>query len=276
MNNFEIIHHEICRRYIGLFRNCPTISQHLPAIIDRITAKDVHGQVTLLPYFFRGSLSRQYAKKISENFVTKLGIANLAGWVAYRICDDFMDNEGNPELLPVATVSMRYCMALYREFLPMPVYGIFESFMDRMDENNARERHISYKPKTLPDYADYAILGYKSLPHCLGPVAILMYLGYATDSPEIKRCVSFFYHYLIARQLSDDALDWQKDLDRGFVNPVGTKILGGREKNEVFREIVSEIRDHISRAESELNKNNAIVYKEYLQSLLDKLRPSTS
>jgi hypothetical protein len=37
---------------------------------------------------------------------------------------------------------------------------------------------------------------------------------------------AFFRHYLIARQLSDDAHDWQDDLGRGHVNSVAVRILG--------------------------------------------------
>ena len=275
MNNFEIIHHTICRRYIELFKNCPTILNYVPKMVDRVTRKDYRGQVTLLAYFFRKSLQPQDAEKISDEIVVRLGVANLAGWIAYRIYDDFLDNEGKAELLSLAHMSLRYCMALYRELLPKEALGTFESFMNKVDETNALEREISYKPKVPPDYKNYEILGYKSLPHCLGPVTILLTLGYTTNSPEIKSCVSFFYHYLIARQLSDDALDWKKDLERGFVNPVAAKILlhpGNPEtvfKNKVKDEVIYNIKSHTSRALAELNKNQMIQYKEYLHSLLN-------
>jgi hypothetical protein len=294
MNNFEIVHHMICRRYFELYKNCPSISKHIPKIIDRITAKDCHGQVTLLPYFFRASLESSLTKKISDEMVIRLGVANLAGWVAYRIYDDFLDGAGKPELLPLASMSLRHSMAIYLAGLPAPLHPHLHALMDRMDESNAWEREMTYRPRTIPDYKKCAVLGYKSLLHCLGPIAILAQAGYTAADAPVRKCISFFCHYLVARQLSDDALDWKKDLERGFVNSVAVKILMRLDrqydpvadmtelerifKYEIRTETVAIINRHISHAEIMLRQNTAIRYKEYLQSLLDSLKigPKTS
>ena len=65
----------------------------------------------------------------------------------------------------------------------------------------------------------------KSLGHALGPAAILFSLGYSDKSSEVKSLMKFFKHYLIARQLNDDAHDWEKDLKMGHINAVGAAIL---------------------------------------------------
>src|SRR5207302_1646631 len=72
----------------------------------------------------------------------------------------------------------------------------------------------------IPDYKNYKQLAQKSLGHGLGPFAVLFSLGYRKNSPEIKNLLLFFTHYLIARQLNDDAHDWEKDLQLGHINAV--------------------------------------------------------
>ncbi|MEI6057620.1 MAG: hypothetical protein WCQ60_01440 [bacterium] len=288
MNNFEIIHHEICRRYIELYKNCPSILKHIPDMVGRVTKNDINGQITLLPYFFKKSLTPNLSKNVSDESVILLGVANLAGWIAYRIYDDFMDNNGHQNMLSLAHMSDRYCIAIYLAILPDHMHSMFHSLMNQMNESNAWEHEASFKPTNIPDYKKCQVLGYKSLPHSFGPLTILVLLGYSKNTPEMKKCISFFYNYLIARQLSDDALDWQHDLKQGFINPVAAKILTSANKqhhisgdiealknifkNEVTHEVTSLITKRLSSAQIFLNQNRAIQYKEYLQSLLDAVK----
>ncbi len=236
-------------------------------------------------------MARTDAEKIPNELIARLGVANLAGWIAYRIYDNFLDNDGKPELLSLANKSLRRATVIYMDILPRASHAIFHSVMKKMDESNAWERETSYRPTKIPDYKNYALLGYKSLPHCLGPLAILVILGYTIKNTEIKNCAAFFYHYLIARQLSDDALDWQKDLENGFVNSVAARLfikigkqwspsydvseLKQTFKNEIRLETIATINQHLAKAEMALKNNPAILYKEYLQSLLDSLKINT-
>ena len=80
-------------------------------------------------------------------------------------------------------------------------------------------------PQILPDYENYTKIADRSLGHMLGPVAILFLLGKTEKAPELKNLVSFFRHYLTARQLNDDAHDWEQDIKKGHINCAGAAVL---------------------------------------------------
>jgi hypothetical protein len=53
----------------------------------------------------------------------------------------------------------------------------------------------------------------KSIGVALPMVAFLMNVG--VDTKNVKVCKQFFYHFILCRQLSDDALDWPEDMKKG-------------------------------------------------------------
>jgi hypothetical protein len=59
----------------------------------------------------------------------------------------------------------------------------------------------------------------------MGPLTELVIAGYDAGSKEFQNVLSLFRHYLIARQLHDDAHDWADDLLRGRVNSVGALVI---------------------------------------------------
>jgi hypothetical protein len=61
--------------------------------------------------------------------------------------------------------------------------------------------------------------------HALGCLAITLELGHEAGGREFKAIEKFFYHYLIARQLGDDAHDWKDDLRKGQINAVGALLI---------------------------------------------------
>jgi hypothetical protein len=77
----------------------------------------------------------------------------------------------------------------------------------------------------IPDYKDLHVLAHRSLGHALTPLALLFTLGYSEDDMSIKAMRLYFHHFLIARQLNDDAHDWSEDLRRGHINAVGALVL---------------------------------------------------
>ncbi len=277
------------------FEGAGEIRSDIPKILKRVTEKDPGNQIALLPYFFSKALGDEEA---DMSLMKELGIANLAGWTAYRIYDDFLDEEGRPELLPCANVCLRMASCDYARLMPESGQDLFRKIMDGMDAANAWERNHTYMPDEgfleevcmLPDYGSHESLAHKSLPHCLGPLIILMRKGYGADSVEISRTVSFFHHYILARQLNDDAHDWLSDLERGFVNSAGTKVLeawrkgSGHAERRSLEEIRSEfqmtfwtetievisadIHEHVARAREALSGIHAVKDGRYLESLL--------
>jgi hypothetical protein len=205
------------------------------AMLDKIVEHDHDQQIVLLPFFFRDALGPA-GKKIPDSLVIQLGSANLLGWIAYTIYDDFLDEEGTPEWLSVANVCLRELTQLFSTLLP-PKSGFptfFNDVMDQLDAANTWEvlncraqvhGQTLTLPAKLPEYDSYLMLADRSLGHALGPVAELLSLGYSVKSPEVKHFWNFACHYLTARQLNDDAHDWEKDLQRGQLTAIATNVL---------------------------------------------------
>ena len=219
--------------------------------LERIRQNDTDQQIMLLPYFFRESLETTARKKIPDDLVIRLGAANVYGWIAYRIYDDFLDQEGDPLLLPLANHCLRALTTQYRQLLPNEKhYTFFLRIMDEIDIANVWEQqHCRFDPTkkftkpSLPSYKDYVILAKKSLGHAMGPITILLSLGYPLNSPEVTKIRLFFEHYIIARQLNDDAHDWLEDFERGFINPASARILKHQKQSKApsIREMTEEM-----------------------------------
>jgi hypothetical protein len=198
--------------------------------IDWMLEKDRDRQIVLLPLFYRISLG-ECGKIIPEEFLIKICAANLLGWVAYTIYDDFLDLEGDPKLLPVANIALRELTAIFENILPNQsgFQKYFHEIMDAIESENEWDVvncTIADKFVTVPEYGDYSRIARRSLGHALGPAAILFHLGYDAASVEFENLMSFFNHFLVARQLNDDAHDWEQDLKRGRINSVCARIIG--------------------------------------------------
>jgi hypothetical protein len=155
--------------------------------------------------------------------------------------------------------------------------------MDVLDNANTWEiAHTRFLPKSgllefVPDYGDYSQLANKSLGHALGPLAVLAQLGYQENSKEVKQFLSFFRHYIIARQINDDAHDWEDDLKRGQINAVGAMVLATTKDRlklkevfwqEVIQKACQTILEHIQEAKAILAESLFVENKSLLLSLL--------
>ena len=199
------------------------------SFIDGILEKDRDRQVVLVPFFYKVSLG-QKGKNVPKELLVQLCLANLYGWTAYTIYDDFLDDEGDAKLLPVANMALRELTTIFHSVLPdKPAFPpFFHQLMDKLDSANEWEvacTRIDGKLESIPDYGDYSLIARRSLGHALGPAAILFYLGYNASSVELETLMSFFNYFLIARQLNDDAHDWEQDIKKGHINSVSASIL---------------------------------------------------
>ncbi len=232
-------------------------------------------EIVLLPDMFRSSLSDKDSKKITDDFVIKLGLSSLFGWIAYTIYDDFLDEEGDIKMLSVANICMREMNHIFTELLPKKsgFKPFAEEILDQIDHANAWEvcrcrfkknesrRGRRSAPSTTVDFGDYSQLAQKSFGHALGPIAILFSLGYNKESKEIKNLIKFFKNYLIARQLNDDAHDWSRDLKKGQVNAVGSLVL----KSKNSRCLTSDVT-------SQMNKLEQIFWYEVSPKVFEKMK----
>jgi hypothetical protein len=176
--------------------------------------------------------------------------------------------------------------------------------MNRIDNANAWEQkycRLDVKQggvwsQTLPSFDDHHILADRSIGHAMGPLAALLCAGYSPDSEEYSSVDSLFRHYLIARQLHDDAHDWADDLLRGRANSVGTLVLQRfREKNfdvrageaptiaeiipdlrkifweEIIDDTVGLIASHIAGARTAREKSILLADSDFMENTLRRL-----
>ena len=156
---------------------------------------------------------------VPQKLVQQLALANLCGWISYRIYDDILDRENITPYLPCANLFLRNLSAIYYEidiYLPGSK-TIFTSMMDRLESANAWEQKYCrflplikdiYIPE-IPDYGDYKKISDRSLGYAIGPLILLHHSGYSPGSKESAITLRIFENYLIARQISDDAHDWK-------------------------------------------------------------------
>lgn len=229
------IHGKIIQRAKKKFSTFDTdLQKQALTRLEKTLVGDKDGSIVLLPYFFSHSLEVS-PQKITEDTVVVLGLANLYGWIAYTIYDDFLDDEGDPKLLSLANACLRELTAIFIRIgeKNADFSKIFTGIMDKLDSANAWEiANCRIKnTRIIPDYGNFARLAERSLGHALGPLAILCSLGYKSGSSEIKHAKKFFEAYLIARQLNDDAHDWEEDARLGHINSVSAQIMRDMNKN---------------------------------------------
>ena len=281
------------------------IREKFSDIRKRILKGDKADQVMLLPYYFQKSLEQ----KPDERMAMELGVASLYGWMAYTIYDDFLDSEGDPKLLSLANVCLRELTSIYsvnfasdEKFL-----NFFKNIMDRIDSANSWEAsncrvQIAGSnlmiPKRLPEYRNMERLADRSIGHALGAAAILYLNTCETESDEMKNLISFFENYIIARQLNDDAHDWEEDLKRGQLSPAVVSVLKRYAKSnaskgsmeldlkkqlqqlqkifwyDVIHEICDKAISHIKKAENDLKNIKAVKDRTVFEGMLKTVEKS--
>lgn len=195
---------------------------------------DKAGEIRLMPQLLANSLIVQ--PKIGDDRLVLLGAANAFFWIGGMLFDDFLDEEGKPELLPIATAAHRQALALYRRVTAdkPELYEYIEASCLQADRANAWEVTHTRAPVTrgmiklpeLPEYDDFRALADRSIGHLFGPLLIIRQLPGISDSQR-ARVEQGLRHYLIARQLNDDIHDWRKDLRVGQLSVVVTELLRG-------------------------------------------------
>lgn len=190
-------------------------------------------EIMLLPQTFYRSL-RQSTPLADELFID-LSLANAYGWLAYTIYDDFLDDEGNPRRLSVANVVLRRSLQAFMRALPdnKQFQQVVLQTFDTIDAANHWElTQCRFAVtgdviiiETLPRYGSLHRLADRSLGHALSPLAVLAAQGISLTSPAGRHVLLALKHYIIARQLNDDAHDWRSDLMAGRITAVVAQLL---------------------------------------------------
>jgi hypothetical protein len=193
--------------------------------------------MSLMAYYMKKALGEK-ADGISDGSVAEMGLANIFFWTAFIIYDDFWDEDeaADTSVLPIANFYARNYVDFFTSVLPQETgfREFFHRLMDELDAANVWENiHCHTKvegtkffiPERLPDYGNYDCKYQPAAGQVLGPVAMLVRLGYGLESPEVRNLIAYFKNYLIAMQLNDDAHDWEEDMKRGRLSTVVTLLL---------------------------------------------------
>jgi hypothetical protein len=228
--------------------------------------------------------------------ISHLNAASLHGWLAYTIYDNIWDGQPTPLQLGVANFALRQIAHQFRLALPddtdfqqqvshvLNIVDAANTWENQHAKATAKRQNITIK--VLPDYSDRSQLAARSWGHTLAASGVLCAAGYTIDSTTQRNLRRFFRHYLIARQLNDDAHDWEEDLRNGQVSsvvvmlwPADTMTINLSQDLERLRlqfwqqtidEVVVLIKQHTRLARQALSRlpfSDTYSYESWLQSL---------
>lgn len=164
---------------------------------------------------------------LTEQQIRLLNSGSTYGWLAYTILDNAIDDQQVLNL-PLAFGAQRHMMTCFLQLgLGDDFTILLHKTLQAIDEANmwelTKSRALPGKPiaiRSLPDYADLSMLADRSLGHLLVPAAVGLIGTRQLGSFSQSALESFYRHYLIARQLNDDAHDWEQDLLHGQLTAV--------------------------------------------------------
>jgi len=252
----------------------PALSATHQASRSKIALADRH-EITRMAHV----IAKAYGIRLQPGIRSKLNRANVDGWVAYTLYDAILDGDESLKYLGAANQAMRSSLAHFRQALPQnnEFIAFVESAFTRMDAANTWEITRARDPEHLPSFGNLAQLANRSWGQVIAPTAVMMAAGYRLNSPEVLNLHHFFRHYIIAKQLSDDAHDWQEDLEHSRVTAVLSMLLkdfpddDAQARQRYFWEhtvggVNRRIRYHLRQAEYYLNSSQAL--KEPVQLML--------
>ncbi len=276
----------------------PTISE---PILQEFNSFKKLSALANLPRTFYQHIIPDY-QSLDGTMIEKLCFANALGWIGYTFYDDVLD-DGKIKDLPAANICAREMLSIFLSISSDPV---IITTLNTIDTANHWEythckcsvvNSVIHLPAILPDYVDHSVLAEKSLGLAIAPLLLILASHHPDKIKEISALESFFRHYLIARQLNDDAHDWFHDLQNGFLNSVSTPLIAQylqkdnheyelnltTEKDalqklfwyEIIDQVASDVFNHIELARSSLMSITILTDITFLSKLLDPLEEST-
>ncbi len=206
------------------------LNQEFENFLNKITQTKLEKLTTLTPYHFQKMLG----KTLSHKFIVNISVAHLYGWIAYTIYDDFLDNEGKPEMLSIANICHRIFFQIFSSVDDKNFQELFLKILNKADVINFEEV-TSRNKKAIIEVENCA---FKSMGHAIAPLAIL-FESQAATKKNVQHTLNYFQNYLAARQLCDDMHDWEEDLlknERNFVTNSFLSIYKGKITKEMTLE----------------------------------------
>lgn len=260
----------------------PVITRQ-PTTLQELYQQQIQHQQRAEIIDIAGIIARAGGWKLKDSILRHLNRGSRNGWLAYSIYDDFLDGEGLLNQLGVANMAMRNSIKHFKQAIPDQDFCQFvDTVFTTIDTANYWEILHARDLNRLPKYGFYAKLMQRSWGHVLAPTGVLLAAGYQLQSPEVTQLHTFFRHYLIARQLCDDAHDWLDDLRRGHTTAVVTLLLrdcSGESDtdrqlhfwNTTIDQVNQLVRHHIAKAQAVLDGMKYLVKTSELQQWLDNL-----
>lgn len=159
-----------------------------------------------------------------SGMVGELNKLHLDGWLAYEIFDNIADDSADINMLGMANILSRKVIDKLSKLVGQPKFSRYvQQTFDRMDKSLSDEVWQARDINNLPDYPDRTDLALRSWGFSLAPIAVMLLNRYKFDSQPVRRLQDFLRHYLVAKQICDDAHDWEDDL----ANSRATYVLAG-------------------------------------------------
>lgn len=190
--------------------------------------------VALLPYWVADLLDQALplegrASPSRPEETETLALANLLGWWSHLIQDGILDREPDyAELLPLSAALHASAVRLLADLLPNQAsfWEAFELYSLTTSEACAWEqrRRLDTLDLAEPTPGERVRIAERSSFLHLAVVAQFALCGLEPEHPLCTILAEMLHHYAIARQLGDDRSDWQRDLQRGQLNCVSSRL----------------------------------------------------
>lgn len=270
-------------------------------ILERLFDQDRRSQyiITMTPAFVWSSLSQSIQKRLSQKHLSEAGLISFYGWAAYTVYDDVIDSDLEVKDLLLGNLFSRrlyqHLESLTKQENLKSFRKFYTSILDGMEaanyleiQTNSFDEHM--KTGGYPDYSDKTLLAEKSMGHVLGTIYLLVEAGFDLKSRLIINLVGFFKHFLIARQMNDDAHDWEADLKKGVINSASSEIFkimphNKRGADDLYQQIFwkqvvpnynKEIMTHLNQARLIVESTNEIANKKQFLKLLKPIEIATT
>ncbi len=224
-----------------------------------------------------------------------LGVANLFGWYAYSIFDDIMDDNQSHERLSLALRARDVCVQMfdqafddpdYRDYVSQTLVKTHDALITEMQLLRFTYEFGAVIPINFQQPFPIHILADRAFGHVLGPLGLFHELVRKDDS-LFHELESFYHHFLITRQMLDDAHDWKEDFMKGQLNSVSYALLRELkittiEPNTVdtlhdyfwethFPVLCEQMLENVALCSRSANKLSSLINQSYLTALLAPL-----
>lgn len=214
-----------------------SLSQQQSPSIDSEQFNEAYTKVLNLAEKFPSHLKSSFKKQVTESLNTKAGkqctlapaaiactfntkvpddicFAQACGWIAYEIFDDCVD-EKKVDNLGIAIMLYGEMNKIFSDVFSTDS-EYHQDLLERLKQMNLslleETEHINKKDRiTHLQKTDWML--HKSAGYMLGPLAVMHALGHPRQSKTTRAIVSYLEHLILALQLSDDAHDWQDDME---------------------------------------------------------------